>query len=161
MSARHEFGQHSHLDRISSSDLEAAARIIRSVSQIVEGAQPTKVSHPDTTVLGLAKKLKGIRAIRNQAYPADLFGEPAWDMLLALYIGRCEQYRMKITALTMESHVPPTTALRWIDTLIERNYARKVPNPRDARSTFVEMTDEAFDQMTDTLKAILSRETWR
>lgn len=106
----------------------------------------------------LAKMLKGMRRLRNEAYPSDLFGEPAWDMLLSLFLARCDQYRLKVSTLAFESNVPQTTALRWISELIERGLARKIASPTDLRTHFVEMTESAFDQMATLLDDIWSHD---
>lgn len=160
MSAVHNFRNFAELEKITSSDLEAAGRVIRSVSRIVEPAKPAE-GIASVDALHLAKDLKAMRLIRNSMFTADLFGEPAWDMLLALFIARSEQYRLKISDLTLESNVPATTALRWIETLVKENLARKVANPRDARSTFIEMTDQAFEQLTHAFDRMLSRSKFR
>jgi hypothetical protein len=47
--------------------------------------------------LGHARSLLRQRRDRDAAFPPGLFGEPAWDMLLSLYIARCE---LRLTTLT-------------------------------------------------------------
>src|SRR3546814_12784439 len=54
------------------------------------------------------------RRLRDDFLPADLFADPAWDMLLDLLAARLEHGRVSVSSLCIASAVPPTTALRWI-----------------------------------------------
>ena len=132
--------------KIAHGDIDALGRIFRSL----ENGLPPIESKPGVAhlsghsdeVVRLARKLKSVRTNRAQTFVADLFGEPAWDMMLALFIAGCEGYRLKVSDLGEESGVPPTTALRWIDRLMDVGLARKIPNPLDARSNFIEATEK-------------------
>ena len=46
---------------------------------------------------------------------AELFGDPAWDMLLDLTAARAEHTRVSVTSLCIASAVPPTGAPGWGD----------------------------------------------
>ena len=52
------------------------------------------------------------RRMRNEVFGDNLFGEPAWDMLLDLYASHLEQKRVSVSSLQIASAVPGTTALR-------------------------------------------------
>ena len=84
------------------------------------------------------------RSRRSQHFNSGMFGEPAWDMLLALYVGEQTGTRYTVTRLTDVAGVPSTTALRWLDFLEkkERMVIRK-PNPTDRRISLIELTDRA------------------
>ena len=60
------------------------------------------------------------RGARFQALDADLFGEPAWDILLDLYEAHCLNHQRATSAVGTVAHVPQTTALRWIVALENR-----------------------------------------
>jgi DNA-binding MarR family transcriptional regulator len=56
---------------------------------------------------------------------ADLFADPAWDILLQLYCAELTQQQTTVSTLVERTNVPSTTALRWItmlecDQLIDR-----------------------------------------
>ena len=99
-----------------------------------------------------AKKLRQARRSRATIFPAHLAAGPAWDMLLALYLAHAEQYRMNITDLTNACGTPPTTALRWVATLIEKGFARRYASNSDGRVHFVEITERATKLMTQYLE---------
>lgn len=99
-----------------------------------------------------AKSIKDFRAARAAVLAPELFGEPAWDLLLALYIAEGDQYRLKITAACHESNVPETTALRWLNSLGELGLVRQDTNPTDARSRYVALSPAGVALMDRLMK---------
>lgn len=98
--------------------------------------------------LSLARKLLAERKMRDESLGPGLFTDPAWDILLALYVGKLQQVRLKLTAVVEESGVPATTVLRWINTLGERGFIIRSNHPTDARCNLIELTDEAASRVT-------------
>ncbi len=60
-------------------------------------------------------------------------------MLLALYEADTAGHRMTISNLCYSSQAPDTTALRWLDKLVELNLIHRRKNPLDARIVFIEL----------------------
>lgn len=83
------------------------------------------------------------RLDRELHFPAHLFADPAWDMLLDLYAADLAQVRVTITSLSAASNVPMTTALRWISSLEREGLIRRHNDPLDARRYFMSLTDAA------------------
>lgn len=67
----------------------------------------------------------------------QLFSDPAWDMLLALFQAELRQQSLATYELAKVTCVPATTALRWIDVLEREGLLRRRPDPLDARRIFV------------------------
>jgi DNA-binding MarR family transcriptional regulator len=84
-----------------------------------------------------------MRRRRADFLSADLFAEPGWEMLLALYEANCAGHRMTSTNLCSASNAPPTTALRWLDNLAELGLVRRRKNPLDGRIVFIELEPNA------------------
>lgn len=106
----------------------------------------------DQTVLAqVARSLYKIRRSRSRVLPADLFAEPAWDMLLDLFVQRSNGRRVTVTSLCIASGVPPTTALRWISGLIESDLVTRVESERDRRKAYIVLTDRGFREMRSIL----------
>lgn len=84
-----------------------------------------------------------VRRLRNQFFPAELFADPAWDMLLDLMAARLEGRAVAVSSLCIASAVPPTTALRWIKTLTDANLFERVADSNDGRRVFIELTEIA------------------
>ena len=66
-------------------------------------------------------------------FESSLFFEPAWDILLYLYIKRFEERVVITKELASASHVPHTTALRWISTLESHGLIERVRCKSDGR----------------------------
>lgn len=84
-----------------------------------------------------------LRRQRDMLFGADLFADPAWDMMLDLLAARIERIRVAVSSLCIASAVPPTTALRWIKTLTEIGIFRRVADATDGRRIFIELSDDA------------------
>jgi len=65
------------------------------------------------------------RTDRRRFFPAPLFSEPAWDMLLKLYGAAIEQRALSISALAKAADVGPSTAARWITALEQQGLVRR------------------------------------
>src|SRR3954451_9357535 len=50
------------------------------------------------------------RRMRARFFEAELFADPAWDVLLELYAAQIGQYRISVSSLCIGAAVPPTTA---------------------------------------------------
>jgi DNA-binding MarR family transcriptional regulator len=72
--------------------------------------------------------------------PKNLFGEPAWDILLDLYASEVEGRQVSISSACVASSVPATTALRWLNTLADSGLVARAPDGSDARRSNLELT---------------------
>ena len=82
----------------------------------------------------LAEALVKLRRLRDSQFEAELFADPAWDMLLDLFIQRCKGRRVAVTSACHASQVPPTTALRWLDILQKKGWILRESDPCDRRA---------------------------
>jgi DNA-binding MarR family transcriptional regulator len=95
----------------------------------------------------LAEDMYKARASRSELLDPELFGEPAWDILLDLFIQHAKGRQVSITSSCIASQVPATTALRWITVLIDRGLVRRAGDVNDRRRAFVELTGEGLEKM--------------
>lgn len=79
----------------------------------------------------------------------DLFGEPAWDILLDLFIAAKERRRVSVTSACIGSAVPSTTALRWIALLEKQGLLVREADPGDARRVYVKLSARGYDAMLE------------
>ncbi|MFU7528886.1 MarR family transcriptional regulator [Qipengyuania sp. ASV99] len=77
----------------------------------------------------------------------DLFGEPAWDILLDLYIAEVEGKAVSVSSACIGSAAPPTTGLRWLGVLAENNLILREHDPEDQRRVLVRLTDSGLAAM--------------
>lgn len=88
------------------------------------------------------------RRSRDRFFDADLFADPAWDILLELYAAELGQRRMSVSSLCGGSGVPATTALRWIKTLEVNGLIRRRNDPMDGRRSFLFLSEKAVRAMS-------------
>jgi hypothetical protein len=86
------------------------------------------------------------------------FGDPAWAMMLELFLARLEQRPLRATSLSRVSGVPLTTALRWIDRLDEMGILVRTPDPGDRSG--IALSEKAEDQMRAYLLSALKLSPW-
>lgn len=94
----------------------------------------------------LRKVIKRRRA-RETCFPAGLFADPAWDILLDLTIARIERRDLSVTDVCVAAAVPQTTALRWIGTLEREGLIDRIPDPRDSRRVIVRLSADGWARM--------------
>ncbi len=116
-----------HLDEIA--DLEAEQ--LRAVAR----RQPTSKE-----LRRLAYKTYNARRLRNRIVEEKIFGEPAWDMLLALYCLPSRGEMLTVTGLSYAADVPLATGLRWQKTLTAYGLIERSPPDADRRLVFIGLT---------------------
>lgn len=94
------------------------------------------------------------RRMREQYFPADLFADPAWDMLLDLYAARLERQPVSVSSLCIAAAVPATTALRWIKTMTDAGLFLREADPHDGRRIFIGLAEGAFDSLARYFEAL-------
>ena len=70
----------------------------------------------------LAKKEYAERMQRSAHFSSDLLGEPAWDILLDLFIARIGETGVSTTSACIASRVPTTTVARQLGCPVGVNY---------------------------------------
>jgi DNA-binding transcriptional ArsR family regulator len=142
--------------------IDSAQDYVAALSGRLEALKRSAVG-VSTNAADLARQLYRQRRRREQYFSAGLFGEPGWDLLLDLYIARCEGKRRSTKSACIGSGVAQTTALRWLDRLEKEGLIVRWHDVHDERQTLVALTDEAFARMTAHLQPLsrLARETSR
>jgi len=98
----------------------------------------------------MAQRMYRNRRRRSEIFADDtLFGEPAWDILLDLFVAGERGKRVAVTSACIGSGVPSTTALRWLNVLEMRGLVEREDDNQDARRSFVRLTARARHLMTD------------
>ena len=94
------------------------------------------------------------RRLRDEFLDPELFGEPAWDMLLDLYAARLEHTQVSVSSLCIAAAVPSTTALRWLRTLTMSGLVSRRSDPHDKRRVFIELGDGVTNGMNGYFRAL-------
>jgi len=130
--------------RVSDRDVAEARRLLSLLadadSDSQSGAEPAvKNASASGQLLGRARAILAARRRRQAIFKQTIFGEPAWEMMLLLYIGASES-RRTIGRLGELAGISKSTALRWIDHLDRQGLIRREQHPTDRRAVFVELT---------------------
>ena len=99
----------------------------------------------------LAEEIRCMRQARNKQLPADLFGEPAWDILLLLYHGGMSPCGADDIAAYLGS--PNTTVARWIAALASRGFVNRIADGAGNHS--ISLTNDGRAALERALNAML------
>ena len=145
---------------------EEVSRIARALALLSQGeARPEPLFRPDAplpppdpgsampTVTSVRALIRA-RRLREQYLKADLFADPAWDMLLDLLLARLEGRLVAVSSLCIAAAVPPTTALRWIKRLTDEGQFVRTADPRDGRRVFIDLAEDTADALIAYLRAL-------
>jgi DNA-binding MarR family transcriptional regulator len=112
----------------------------------------------DTSLAAMAEELYRIRrkheTIFGTAFGDGLFADPAWDLLLDLYIHNARKQKISVSSACLAAAVPTTTALRYISELLKRGLIERVPHPADGRSFLLCLTIPAIKAMEALLRQL-------
>lgn len=92
--------------------------------------------------LAAARLSMASRNDRSKFFPRAMFGEPAWDLLLALYAHQGRSHALTISNLANIAQTPVTTALRWIDYLDEKGLVLRERSNIDRRASEIRLSDD-------------------
>lgn len=110
----------------------------------------------DDARVAVAKWLYWSRGLRPITLASGMFGEPAWDLLLDLYIREKTGSRSSVTSACIGSRSPHTTALRHITALAKAGWIKRIADEGDKRRFWLALTSIALkklDQHFDNLAA--------
>lgn len=136
-------------------ELMAVASRLRCVANVpampAENCAPCQLHAPRRPLgqLALARKIYALRRKRAAIFGnPDLFGEPAWDILLDLFIAQAESKDVSVSSACIGSAAPATTALRWLGVLVEEGLITRENDPQDNRRVLVRLTSAGLTAMT-------------
>lgn len=98
-----------------------------------------------------AERLYAERRRRDAMFPRGLFGEPAWDLLLALFIAREKGTNLILCAAYRKAGVTDTTGRRLLERLEKEGLISRRRAPRSRKTWLVELTDAAVEKLTEFL----------
>lgn len=132
------------------------ARMPQAVNDMMIGFRSEPILSPIDADAPLASEIRQmirLRRMREQHFDADLFADPAWDMLLDLMAARLERKQVAVSSLCIAASVPPTTALRWIKAMTDSGIFERCADPEDGRRIFIRLSDNTANVMTTYLAA--------
>lgn len=113
-----------------------------SESVLIEGSLPDR-----------ARKIYKLRRKREKSFGDKLFADPAWDILLDLFIAKSEGRLTRVSSVCIASAAPLTTGLRHLSHLVDRGLVVRALSQDDSRVVHVELSKEAEELMANLLNS--------
>lgn len=120
-------------------------------AEYTDGTVPDAIDFMAVEMVRRAQKILASRRARLSFLPREVFGEPAWDMLLDLFISSHEDRPISVSSACIASGVPATTALRWLSMMEEHGLIERTSDHADRRRVYVAITDSACKAMYEWL----------
>jgi DNA-binding MarR family transcriptional regulator len=110
-----------------------------------EAIRPVLKASP--VALARARLLYDVARRRTEALGVDAFSDPAWHMLLDLFLTESGGGRLSVTALCIGSRSSTTTALRYVGLLQGAGLIVRCRDSTDARRSYVRLTEAAWQSL--------------
>ncbi|MDE2596772.1 MAG: MarR family transcriptional regulator [Sphingomonadales bacterium] len=129
--------------------LAAMAEQIGVISREIAAGAGSETGRPEAreTILQVAERLYAERRRRGKHFRETLFCDPAWDILLDLFIATERGRDISVTSACLAAGVPSTTGLRWLHILEDEGLVISEPDAHDGRRRFIRLTRDAMARM--------------
>lgn len=131
-------------------DVRDAARLFRLISDpaVLHGGMPEHFppagpAADHETLVSRARIVFNARRLREHYFDGDIFGEPAWDILLLLFVADQSSGRLTASRLAEQIGTPLTTTARWLNDLEMKGLVARSDHPTDRRTIFIRLEDKA------------------
>ena len=137
--------------------LRAMARELLALADHVEvKGEATCARPPMPHLADHAARTHANRERRQAFLPPSLLGEPAWDMLLYLFVAAANGNAVRTSALAAASGAPASTALRHMELLQRHGLVCRSPSALDQRVTNVALSETGLAAMASYFARIAS-----
>jgi hypothetical protein len=133
---------------------ERVARLERRLAPANQPPSAGEVS--DEALAVIAARICQSRLRRGRHLPFEILGEPAWDIMLDLFVAAVRGKAVRTCSACYASGAPLTTALRWLAALETRGLVERHSEFGDHRVNLVRLSREGFKAMRAYLLAGLA-----
>ena len=133
----------------------AEVAALKRVLQSFEGGHSELEAVRETDARKLAARIMfETRKARSRLFPASMFSDPAWDMLIALYIA---EQAPAAADLARSISASVTTAMRWIEILETHKLIVREQSPTDRRAHTIRLSEQARNSLDSLLSEAVSK----
>ena len=118
---------------------------------VPSSASGGEVAYTDQVLAQKAAEIYATRRQRDRRLGERFFGEPAWDILLDLFVHYQQEKPVSVTSACLASASPPTTGQRWLGVLEQAGFIERLPDPDDGRVTLVRLTENGLEVLREIL----------
>lgn len=108
----------------------------------------------ELSLVDLARRLTQEFEYRRNFFDRELFSDPAWLILLDLFIHNTLGKPVSVSSLYLAAKTPATTALRWINLLADRGMIERFDDPTDRRRVHLRLSASAYRSLVEYLSGI-------
>lgn len=101
-----------------------------------------------------AKRLIKLSQKRLEAFGLTYLDDPAWHILLDLYVNEYEGREVSVSGACIGSLAPTTTALRHISHMTARGELERIPDPHDLRRVHLKLSESTQRRLVDVLNSL-------
>lgn len=135
-------------------DLSRLAEILADVAQEADAHSATpgdSASLPDPRTF--FSQLLALRRARDTFFDGALFGEPAWDIMLALMIARIDKREMRLSELAALTHSTESVARDHVRALKDAQLIERYDDGDDDGDYCISLSAEAARRMAELYRA--------
>ncbi len=103
--------------------------------------------HGEQALASAARHYLKQRRRRDALFPKCHFADPAWDLLLDLYVAGVEGRPVPVSSACIAAAVAASTALRWIGVLEKAGLVRRIADRQDGRRAFLTLSPLASERV--------------
>jgi DNA-binding MarR family transcriptional regulator len=139
--------------------IEDLASVRRVLSHLDDGGdQPLQPPADGDRLREIAARMLELRRSRTEFLNRALLGEPAYEMLLRVYVAPEPLTAARLADLT---GVPHSSALRWIEYLASKELVTRGRHPKDRRATVIGLTPKGKETLDALLRMIEEAVIWK
>jgi CheY-like chemotaxis protein len=97
--------------------------------------------------LKLLKWLQKQRVLRGDLIECASFSDPAWDIFLDLCAARYSKQKASISSACAATDAPFSTALRYVNRLVDEKLAIRYDDPHDKRRNMLELSETGQERI--------------
>ena len=115
--------------------------------RLVSGSRKRSNAATERALIRRAEQILELRRQRADQFGSMMFGEPAWEMLLAAYIGEQRHDWATTANLTTIAGVSHSVALRWLTFLLGEGLVEQDAHPKISDLLTVRLTDRSHQAL--------------
>jgi hypothetical protein len=139
----------------SEKDQDATVSVAQALGRIAALAAILPSRLAGLSLSAVAERLYSQRRERDRHFPPRLFGEPAWDLLLALFVAREEGRTMSLAEAYQAAVVTPPAGRRLITKLEAEGWIVRCPVSGKPQRLAVGLTQHSVERLSDYLTELL------
>lgn len=134
---------------------EALQKILQQFHDVCQTLDFPQANEPDTSAATFARLLLKINRAqcRVMGDDAGIFGDPAWNIMLDLYVSQHDARGVTVGDACIASGAPTTTGLRYIERLVSMRLIERHNGRHDARVKELRLTEMGLAKMSAMLAA--------